>query len=733
MPASGELAALFAKRGIGDDETDNNIEKEAACCDEAKEEINIPTTTAGLPPRSSKFDMSSSTMQPPTATQTQQEEVDTPSQPINEEGPIKITNLIHNAEVKAVFDERNLEAGIPTPSFLADMRKNLKKPGEKRSSTTPTPQSKVGGYSSDSDAMKKKKDTSDDDIDKKSKSNSTNYNSDSEIKAALSSSSNLLSKSIKKQPTASTSASTCSSDNEVPMDEEKITTTAKHGALAARRSRMVASRTAMSSSASSTTSDPNSKPPPKKSPSQARKERLLARIRASNASTSGNKSVESNDVFDASKTSIISPKSDEFEVCFEDDNIPSQHNPYLTSDTKNESIDSIGNELNESYGSAATLPTNNIQSKVKISMTKSNRSCTPEKSRLQNAATPKIRGNSNFARYEDKEEKVNEGTTTGLITSQSSQPQISPIKQNPSPTKLPSFQEQQQQQQLETDYVASTPRRAINELYPMRQSPSQLSQMSGLTTPSCFPQELTAPLGGHSHLQQPMLIGGPIHEAASFKSDPLDNVVGVGGGSSAFSPGVEAENRRLREQVGTMAQKLEEKDAIISQLMKRIADLEMNNSAARGAAQAQHVNTTFVMDQGRSPSNVSSHVSSSLWDQSQLQDSTTRSQTSGSAFHQPVRKNNSDVRSSVDSTSACLSMPSQSPSIKSTSLQKKSKQRGRSSGGSTPATSSTASVTTTNSSKSGKRTTTRSRSKSSRTGGSQKSKKKDDDERKFVC
>jgi len=730
MPASGELAALFAKRGIGDDdETDSNNEE--AACNEAKGEITIPSTTAGLPPRSSTTDISSSTMQPPTAAA---EEVDTPSQPINEEGPIKITNLIHNAEVKAVFDERNLEAGIPTPSFLADMRKNLKKPGEKRSSTTPTPQSKVGGggYSSDSDAMKKKKDTSDDNVDKKGKSGNTNYNSDSEIKTALSSSSNLLSKSLKKQPTASTSASTCSSDNEVPMDEEKITATAKHGTLAARRSRMVASRTAMSSSASSTTSDPNSKPPPKKSPSQARKERLLARIRASNASTSGNKSVESNEVFDASKTSIISPKSDEFEVCFADDNMPPTHNPYLTSDTKNESIDSIGNELNESYGSAATLPTNNIQSKVKISMTKSNRSCTPEKSRLQNAATPKIRGNSNFARYEDKEEKVNEGTTTtGLITSQSSsQPQTSPIKQNPSPTKLSSFQEQQQQQQLETDYVASTPRRAINELYPMRQSPSQLSQMSGLTTPSCFPQELTAPLGGHSHLQQPMLIGGPIHEAASFKSDQLDNVVGVGGGSSAFSPGVEAENRRLREQVGTMAQKLEEKDAIISQLMKRIADLEMNNSAARGAAQAQHVNTTFVMDQGRSPSNVSSHVSSSLWDQSQLQGSTTRSQTSGSAFHQPVRKNNSDVRSSVDSTSACLSMPSQSPSIKSTSLQKKSKQRGRSSGGSTP---STASVTTTNSSKSGKRTTTRSRSKSSRTGGSQKSKKKDDDERKFVC
>ena len=73
MPASGELAALFAKRGIGDDKTDNtndNIEEAAnEAKDIKKEEITtIPSTTAGLPPRSSTSDISSSTMQPPTAT-----------------------------------------------------------------------------------------------------------------------------------------------------------------------------------------------------------------------------------------------------------------------------------------------------------------------------------------------------------------------------------------------------------------------------------------------------------------------------------------------------------------------------------------------------------------------------------------------------------------------------------------------------------------------------------------
>ena len=59
MPASGELAALFAKRGIGDDKI-VGIEEEAVNeAKDIKEEINT-STTAGLPPRSSTSDISSS-------------------------------------------------------------------------------------------------------------------------------------------------------------------------------------------------------------------------------------------------------------------------------------------------------------------------------------------------------------------------------------------------------------------------------------------------------------------------------------------------------------------------------------------------------------------------------------------------------------------------------------------------------------------------------------------------
>ena len=105
-----------------------------------------------------------------------------------------------------------------------------------------------------------------------------------------------------------------------------------------------------------------------------------------------------------------------------------------------------------------------------------------------------------------------------------------------------------------------------------------------------------------------MLVGmGPIHktfhENASTGEDIVDGMaaeqVATGGtkgdSSSAIFWGMEAENRRLRDQLGSVQKRLGEKDSIISQLMKRIGDLESKHTGSIGGGvggQQQHVGTT---------------------------------------------------------------------------------------------------------------------------------------------
>jgi hypothetical protein len=249
--------------------------------------------------------------------------------------------------------------------------------------------------------------------------------------------------------------------------------------------------------------------------------------------------------------------------------------------------------------------------------------------------------------------------------------------------------------------------------------------MSGLTTPSCFPQDFIAQSGGSGgtsfiSLQHPMLIGGPIPESCSESSSAGEVVMTVGGGDivgsgpgigiSAFSSGVEADNRRLREQLGKLTQRLDEKDAIISQLMKRIGDLElMSFSAARGAALAYQSNSTPI---NQSPRGGAQSYSSS-------------GQLSVPANSITARLARST--SSLETESANLSTPK--PAVESIVLEPSHQhtiqnQRGNISKSSpitthTTHTASTASITTTGSS----------RSKNSRRSRLSVT----SDERKFVC
>lgn len=251
----------------------------------------------------------------------------------------------------------------------------------------------------------------------------------------------------------------------------------------------------------------------------------------------------------------------------------------------------------------------------------------------------------------------------------------------------------------------------IHHTYPLNErAPSTISAISGLSNPSCFPQD---------HLQQPMLGGGStgfnshsgssafmnaaaIKESTSFNSanSGMSGLNGVGNsgcgggfgnvsnnnlsssprgiGLSAFSSGVENENRRLREQLNAAQKKVEEKDAIISQLMKRIADLEHSHAVASISGSApREVNSktngirSYSMDQD-------SYAMSSLWDHSRP----------ASDVYAPAPSFHANRSPSADAESISMS----SPPLSVKTITKQSPI--------TTLTSSTASVTTANSSKS---------------------------------
>ena len=419
---------------------------------------------------------------------------------------------------------------------------------------------------------------------------------------------------------------------------------------------------------------------PLKTPSYLRRERLMAKVMSQrvtsprNSTEIGNSSGDNsqyeddNRSFDSNKIRVTSPRVDEVELLFADANI----------DSDNISVDSIADELyalqSTSTGSTTTLPTNNVQKNPNNSqetISKNNEGkifTTPEKAkgpmsqqqRLHLASTPKIRGN-----YQHRRDKFNEREG-----GQNMQPLVSPNLQQQQHQPQQLQRSPKQHQQPIYHYQQEGEAHNIHQAYTLQErAPSAISQISAISTPSCFPADLPTTLG---HLQQPVLGGGVSGMGGGILSSPsfgnTSTTSGVSGmpstpmqggmGGSAFSPGVEAENRRLRDQLSTVQQKLDEKDAIISQLMKRISDLE-----ASRIIQSESL------------------AMSALWDHSQPAFHTSGGIEGYSQF--PTRTNSAD-ESAISTNSSSNPHP-----INSFGVTKQSPN--------TAATSSTASVTTSSS------------------------------------
>ncbi|KAL7437004.1 hypothetical protein ACHAXH_003044 [Discostella pseudostelligera] len=805
MPAGGELAALLARRAKVSGGDDNGAGEHAGG---TESEVNSLAPAAPAP-------VVTGLAQP-----------QSPPSPKPTIEPVHVSTPVRNEELKAIFEERNLEAGIPTPSFLVNARKNLKKPESKEpprspasctisKTDLPNPKhtsacSSDNAVSSDgmaaSLALEGASSVSGGCVGDGVASGTATRNSNARANSDIVARRNRINAS--RSSTSSVSSHVSNSSEHVAVSSfsgdisESATNNSKNSivrassdsgynqeTIAARRSRINASRTSLSST-SSNVSQPSNKSNTdgpaygkikKPSPAQMRRQIMVAKIRTSRSNPYGGsdgkqQQQEINDTDSAiPRTAIISPKRDEFEVLFADDDFVSPGDASMDSIVK-EMHDMHESLLNGSYSTAAstvTMPTNNVHRHLMVEDAISDHTNpnTPEKSRIHNASTPKIRGNGNYKRENYDAHGVGRSAFVGAIPNArhllprgsnesggNVRHQLQSSPSHPSPNRRNSLLLNQEQMQAESEdnlpYELPqklTPHRTTSlhdqlpQAYPFRHSPSQMSQMSAITTPSCFPQEYFVPVSAPQRmfvdLQQPMLM----NETVSAKGSPIgmENKTGVALGAtgpserlSAFSPRLEVENQRQREQLSAMARKLEEKDAIISQLMKRISDLESKNaSSARGPTPEYHVNTEGLA----TPSSISAMPHSS------------GARSNGSAGDpfamSPVWEHSQQVpqwSNSGDTESACLSMSSpqhsqQQPSIqKQLSLQQQAQQRRGRSSLSTAATSSTASVTTSNSSKSGRRSTPRSKSVSdssrqSRKGevGSGKNKKNDD--RKFVC
>lgn len=468
MPAGGELAALLARRAkVSDGEISGAREG-------ADEEVNSLAPAAPSPAAAKrsiapltqpKLLMSPSSSSSPSPSPTRD--------------PVHVTTPMRNDELKAVFEERNLEAGIPTPAFLVNARKNLKKPGSKHVPQSPT---QTGGEKSDhpipdstpasfSDNLVTSEETTTpltmDGASSSSagevgsirgiaitkKNNSVRANSEivtrrSRINASRSSTSSVSSHTSNSTdnvgPAVTTVVSSLSGgDMSVGVNDSIKNRVVRansdsgytHDSLAARRSRINASRTSISSVASNA-SNPSNKSNTdetadgrlkKSSPAQMRRHIMAAKIRTSrstaaggneNASRQQQQQQQQQNYCDADsaipRTSIISPKRDEFEVLFADDDFVSPGDESMDSIVKemNDMHESLLNGSYSTAGNTVTMPTNNVHRRLMIDnamVDNTNANITPEKSRIHNASTPKIRGNGNY-----KRENYNDGGRAGI-------------------------------------------------------------------------------------------------------------------------------------------------------------------------------------------------------------------------------------------------------------------------------------------------------------------------------
>jgi hypothetical protein len=677
------------------------------------------------------------------------------------------------------WDQTNLEKGIPTPSFLVEMRKNLKKRDGVSGDGANAADGRVGGSVAGAEMKNGAVQTAADAT--SAISIGVGDGMDSKFDGSDS-----LKQSAMHSSTASYAATITALDSKSSNDQNKPSKSASApNELSARRSRLVARANHVANATESVPSKLKEPPSPGtksevcgtgtnvNNKSNQRRERILAKVRAntnksicSNHSQStpqqltndqsiSDKRVQSPAL--AAKIKVTSPHADEVEMLFANEGFQISSSSDELGDiplARKESTDSISiNEVQQNTTKQSSLMSMAVAKKSQnVDERNRTNSFTPQKSklngsgplsqqqRLHMASTPKIRGNCQYRRDNFENEK----SEAGLLREEQEFQAESPEEEDAMPSALDSNNVGTKQVQRRGSYsqgISNTPNsklpfnpspqsqtqylghsddekpHIIHQAYSLNErAPSTISAISGLSNPSCFPQD--SPFG---HLQQPMLGGGStgfshsgsgafmnaaaIKESTSFNSinsglSGIDRVGNSGGGEfgntginnlsssprassgmgiSAFSSGVENENRRLREQLNAARKKLEEKDAIISQLMKRIADLEhtTNTSSSAGEVTKNNVSgiRSYSMDRD-------SYAMSSLWDHSRPASDV----YAPSSFH-------ANRSPSADAESISMSSPPQQLSV--TTIMKQSPN--------TTITSSTASVTTANSAKSHQR------------------------------
>ena len=472
-------------------------------------------------------------------------------------------------------------------------------------------------------------------------------------------------------------------------------TSPRHNELSARRSRLVARAAHSNASTASNTTTTKPKEPISPGKSEAssstsynntksnhRRERILAKVRAN---TTVKKESEDAALFKnqlsefknraaspalAKKIKVTSPHAEEVEMHFADERFVLNNSSFAEKDgqepriegsgipmTRKESMDSISKEIQQPSLLMALAKKNETDGGTNTTSNGTpQKSVSSQQQRLCMASTPKIRGNGPSMMNQDSFEGVDREVEEKKEWEEEEPMMIPPSSLSERGTPKTNMTIKTQRRRSHGNNLLNTPNshhfnpspqsqhqylshpddeksHNIHHAYPFNErAPSTVSAISGISIPSCFPQESSF------HLQQPMLGSsttgysnhsgsvavGPsaIQETASLNSGsngtrvggsgggsninnlPNSSPRGNNGGISAFSSGVEHENRRLREKMGMMQKKLEEKDAIISQLMKRIADLE--NSRTNESNKSHR---SYSVDQD-------SYAMSSLWDHS---------------------------------------------------------------------------------------------------------------------
>ena len=568
--SSGELAAIFkARKQVihGDGAATNKSPPRPAVTTVGKTTpSSSPSASAAMasPPKATaqnktknmaKLSVPSPTAQSATAVQT----------------PMAMASPVRNETLTAKFESRDLKAGIPTPGFLQDARKSLRKPGEKKNlpRTATKAVTTTGGDETENASSEANKQTPDEgegvqvQASSSSSTKSTREQSHQDLMAArrsrmvASRSANKSDKCVSGTPTSKKAASTNNFGNGTPTSKKTASTnnfgngTPTNKKTTSTSSGTPANKAGKSKSLDVNTSSPtqNTKTNAPTTPLSVRREKLRARARAMSSSTSSLllkqktstpranvkkdepqklQTAIPSDEARSPDNCISTPSKDEFGLTFFDTNNPGPAIPDLDSNSndqyesmpkpkfelRNDSADSLYKDLHAS-STGSTLKTANNSSTSSVY-----RDCC-------RANTPKING-SQHSVY-DLKGMYEENKHMSVA-----RPEGNPYR--------------------EIGHGSSDPFH-ITQPYQVSRTPSQGSQMSAITTPSCFPPDTFPVTNG---------VNKPILEAI----DSFGN-----SGSTSKSE----EMIQMREQMKKFKKKLEEKDAIISQLMKRISDLEQGN------------------------------------------------------------------------------------------------------------------------------------------------------------